>query len=94
LAGSAGFFSSNGYHHHIGANIWRSRHGRPSPAHRAGLARVVFAVASPSELADLAARLRDEGHRAEEGAAGSLVVADPDGMQLVFALDDSARKGS
>lgn len=90
FAGSAGFFSSNRYHHHIGANIWRSRHGRPSPAHRAGLARVVFAVAARRELTALAARLRDAGRRAEEDAAGSLVVVDPDGIELVFAVDDDA----
>ena len=88
LAGSAGFFSSRGYHHHLGANIWRSRHGHPSPSHRAGLARVVFAVAQRSELAGLAARLRDQGHRAEEDPAGSLVVVDPDGIELVFALEE------
>lgn len=90
LAGSAGFFSSNRYHHHIGANVWRSRRGRLSGPHQAGLARVVFAVAAQRELTGLAARLRDEGHRAEEDAAGSLVVVDPDGIELVFTLDEAA----
>lgn len=84
LAGSAGFFSSNGYHHHVGANIWRSGHGRPAPKERAGLARVVFSVAGSAQLADLAGRLRDAGHRAEETENGSLTVWDPDGIELVF----------
>ena len=88
LAGSAGFFSSNGYHHHIGTNIWRSRHGRSAPSHRAGLERVVFAVRSLDELTGLAACLRDGGHRAEEREVGTLVVWDPDGIELVFRLDE------
>ena len=87
LAGSAGFFSSRGYHHHLGANIWRSRHGRPAPKHRAGLERIVFAVASSAELTGLAARLRDTGHKAEETEEGTLTVWDPDGIELVFRLD-------
>lgn len=34
------FLSSGGYHHHIGANIWRSRNAGPREATRAGLAFV------------------------------------------------------
>ena len=86
LAGSAGFFSSNRYHHHIGTNIWRSRHGRATPEHRAGLARVIFSVRSTEEIAELAARLRDAGVRAEEKAPGSLTTWDPDGIELVFRV--------
>jgi catechol 2,3-dioxygenase len=83
LPGSAGFFSSNGYHHHIGANSWRSRGGRPAAPQRAGLDKVVFA-AKDTELDSLRARLsmpaREESH---EGRA-SLVVNDPDGINLHF----------
>lgn len=84
LAGSAGFFSSNGYHHHIGANIWRSRHGHPAPQQRAGLARVVFSVGSQEQLADLAMRVLAAGSPATDNA-GSLTIFDPDGVELVFA---------
>lgn len=89
LGGSAGFFSSNGYHHHIGANISRSRHGQAAPQHRAGLARVVFTVGSQDRLADLATRVRAAGHHVTEDN-GSLTVLDPDGVELVFAAPDSA----
>lgn len=84
LAGSAGFFSSNGYHHHIGANIWRSRHGHPAPPTRAGLARVVFEVDGSGTLAGLAARLRSAGNEVSDDDQRSLAVADPDGIELVF----------
>jgi catechol 2,3-dioxygenase len=55
---SAGFFSSNGYHHNIGANAWRSRGSRAPAKSRAGLERVAFAVAERDELGELGARLR------------------------------------
>lgn len=35
--GQAVFLSSGGYHHHIGANVWRSRGAGPRDADRAGL---------------------------------------------------------
>lgn len=40
LGGSAVFLSSGGYHHHIGANNWHSRHAGPRDPKRAGLAWV------------------------------------------------------
>lgn len=91
LAGSAGFFSSNGYHHHVGANIWRSRHGHAAPPHRAGLARVVFSVASEGGLADLAARVRSAGQGVAEDN-GSVTIFDPDRIELVFAARGESRE--
>jgi catechol 2,3-dioxygenase len=86
LAGSAGFFSSNGYHHHVGANIWRSRHGRPAGIQRAGLARVVFSVAAADELSALGERAQKAGVRVAAPEAGTLTVWDPDGIELRFEL--------
>ena len=78
LGSSAAFFSSNGYHHNIGANVWRSRGGDPAPKNRAGLERVVFGVTDERELA----ALRDRADVTEEGA--ELVVGDPNGIELRF----------
>ena len=38
--GQAVFLSSGGYHHHIGANVWRSAGAGPRPADRTGLSFV------------------------------------------------------
>lgn len=84
LAGSAGFFSSQGYHHHIGANVWRSRHGHPASPQQAGLARVTFSVPGTEQLAGLEDRLRPSGHAVVLGEDGSVIVSDPDGIELVF----------
>ena len=52
----ANFFGADGYHHHIGANIWNSRGAGPRPAGTTGLAGIEL-LAGPGPLADIAARL-------------------------------------
>jgi catechol 2,3-dioxygenase len=83
LGDQAAFLSSNGYHHHVGANTWRSRGGRPPEPGRAGLARVVFAVSSGDELDAVRSRLveHDRELRSDDG---SVVVNDPDGIELAL----------
>jgi catechol 2,3-dioxygenase len=83
MGSQAGFFSSNAYHHHIGANTWRSRGSRFSGAHHAGLDRVVFA-ATKDELSGLRHRLSDAATEFSD-QGGTLVVRDPDGIELNFA---------
>jgi catechol 2,3-dioxygenase len=83
LGSSAGFFSSNGYHHHIGANTWRSR-GQVAPGRdRAGLERIVLAT-SREEIESLRSRLAEAGVEIA-GHDQGLVVIDPDGIELEFA---------
>lgn len=90
MGAEAAFFSSNGYHHHIGANSWQSRGSSPATRESAGLDRVVFAVAGGEGLERVRLRLTEHG-RATEGEPGrSLVVRDPDGIELVFTAGPSA----
>jgi catechol 2,3-dioxygenase len=84
MGGQAGFFSSHGYHHHIGANSWRSRGGRAAPRSRAGLERVVFAVPDADELERARLRLAERGRRVSGEDGRELVVEDPDGIELRF----------
>lgn len=83
LGDAAGFFSSNGYHHHIGANTWRSRGGKPAGRERAGLDRVVFEVVSERALRDLSDRLTAGGIEVSHDG-DQLVLHDPDGIELRF----------
>lgn len=85
LGGQAGFFSSNSYHHHIGANAWNSRHGSPAPRDHAGLERVVFVVSDVDEMEGLRLRLAEYG-RSFEQSADELIVSDPDAIELRFVL--------
>jgi catechol 2,3-dioxygenase len=83
---SAGFFSSNGYHHNIGANAWRSRGAGPASKDRAGLERVAFAVKNAEELNQLRSRLRNAGTSFTE-IGSEVSVADPDGIEFRFTID-------
>jgi catechol 2,3-dioxygenase len=89
LGSSAGFFSSKGYHHNIGANSWRSRGSGSAPKTRAGLERVLFSVEDAAEGDALRARVRARGHDFNEDS-GELVMLDPDGIELRFVLRRSA----
>lgn len=86
LGSAAAFFSSNGYHHHLGTNSWRSRGGAPARPDQAGLSRVTFAVADASELGALKERL-EAGGRAATATEGEVVVADPHGIELRFITE-------
>ena len=81
--GSAGFYSSGGYHHHVAGNTWQSLGALPAPPTRAGLERVVFRVTDRGELDALRARLEAAG-RAFGGSGEEVVVHDPDGIELRF----------
>jgi catechol 2,3-dioxygenase len=79
LGDQAGFFSSNGYHHNIGANTWNSRGGSPAGRQHAGLDRVVFAVSDKDEMEALRERTGADLDRNT-----SILVTDPDRIQLEF----------
>lgn len=83
LGRNAGFFSSHGYHHNIGANTWRSLGSKPAGRERAGLERVVFRVTDGNELEGLRERLAGPENVSATGD-DSLIVHDPDGIELQF----------
>ena len=87
FGGQAGFFSSHGYHHHLGANTWNSRGGPPARKDHAGLDRIVFVVADVDRLERLRLRLGEYGHDVGGDEGRDVVVRDPDGIELHFTLD-------
>lgn len=72
----ANFFGANGYHHHIGTNIWNSRGAGPRPPGTTGLAEVEL-LARPEALAGIAARLG-------AAPAETLEARDPWGTRLTI----------
>lgn len=81
---SAGFFSSFGYHHHIGANTWRSHGSEAAGRERAGLERVVFAVDDEDELNRLRERVPSAAGGSSEVSGDGVLVHDPDDIELRF----------
>jgi catechol 2,3-dioxygenase len=86
LGAQAAFFSSNGYHHNIGANTWNSRAGSPAPRDRAGLDRVAFDVVDVDELERARLRLGEFGRAVGGEEERDLIVHDPDEIELHFEL--------
>ena len=79
----AAFFSSHGYHHHIGTNVWNSRGRGPASREHAGLDRVVLS-ATRDELESLRQRLDESGHDFD-AVDSQIVLIDPNGIELQFA---------
>lgn len=75
------FFSAGGYHHHIGANVWQSRHGSPPPENSLGLMQ--FTINVPNE-----GYLKTIGQRAKED---NLLVSEFDGKELTILDFDKTK---
>jgi catechol 2,3-dioxygenase len=84
---SAAFLSAGGYHHHIGLNSWQSRGGAAAPPSAPGLRRVDFELGGTGALEQLADRLAQAptANPAQMDGTG-LLVSDPDGVRLRFAV--------
>jgi catechol 2,3-dioxygenase len=79
--GGATFMSSGSYHHHVGANTWRSPGAGLRDPERAGLAWFAFEAADDKPYDALAARLKATGIPVSDGANG-LEFADPWGNRV------------
>lgn len=78
------FFSSGGYHHHVGINVWGTAGGDPYPEKALGLAEVSLVTSDAERLEETLRRARAEGFRAAvEGDALSL--RDADGIPVRLA---------
>ncbi len=79
--GGATFMSSGGYHHHLGANTWRSPGAGRRDPERAGLSWFAFEAADEAAYDAFVARLKAAGIATSEGAGG-LEFADPWGTRV------------
>lgn len=82
---SALFYSSGGYHHHIGANTWFSAGEAKEPDSLPGLARITFDVVNAEELDALATRLANTGYEVER-VDGEVRTGTPDGVPATFKV--------
>ncbi len=85
---SAAFLGAGGYHHHIGLNSWQSAGAPRSPDTAPGLREVLFQLGDEGAVGDLQRRLADRGDEPRE-LEGRLLVGDPDGQTLAFAIPGS-----
>lgn len=78
----AAFLSAGGYHHHVGANTWRSAGAAAAGPGTARLAQAELGVPA-AELGALVDRLRAAGSEAAE-RDGAVLVRDPSGIPLAL----------
>jgi catechol 2,3-dioxygenase len=74
--GGAMFVSAGGYHHHVGLNVWHSRHGPPPAEGAAGLVMFEIVVPDQKTLTELKGRLLAAG-RAVTDRDGGIFFHDP-----------------
>jgi catechol 2,3-dioxygenase len=83
--GQAAFLSAGGYHHHVGANTWRSGGAGPPPAGAAALRRFEIVLPDPAARDQLAGRIAASGQTVEEGEDGPL-ARDPSGNAFTLLV--------
>jgi catechol 2,3-dioxygenase len=82
LGSQAAFLSAGGYHHHLGANTWRSRGAGAPPPGAAALRHATIVLPDAAERERVLARA-DAAGRLEDGSDGPL-LRDPSGNALVL----------
>ena len=80
------FFSAGGYHHHIGANVWSSRNGKPAPENSTGLNE--FSIHAPDEkfIQFVQANAESENLIIKQFDGNSLIVTDLDNNKITVTL--------
>lgn len=66
------FLAADGYHHHVGNNLWKGRGLPPAPDDAVGLVEYTLRLDTPA-LADARRRLEARGHRPEDREDGFFV---------------------
>ena len=80
--GTATFLSAGGYHHHLGANVWKGRGVGPAPEHAVGLRHWTIELPTAEDVADVRARLDRAGVVVADRQDGFL-ARDPWGTALL-----------
>ena len=85
FAGSAGFVSAGGYHHHIGYNTWSSLGAAKPPANASGLAWFSIDLKVQLALDVLLDQIKDAGWPFKEIDEG-IFLNDPSGNGIILRV--------
>lgn len=77
------FLSADGYHHHVGLNVWHSAGASVPAPGTAGLDHFTLSLA-PDAFAGLVARLSAAGGAMRDASDGALRITDPSGNAVAF----------
>lgn len=76
------FLAAEGYHHHIGHNLWKGKDLPPAPNDAIGLVEYTWTMPAPA-LPPLRRRLEASGHAVEDRASG-FAVKDASGIRIAI----------
>jgi len=80
------FFSAGGYHHHIGANVWSSRNGKPAPENSTGLNGFSIHVPDEKFIQFVQANAESENLIIKQFDGKTLIVSDLDNNKITVTL--------
>jgi catechol 2,3-dioxygenase len=87
----AAFLSYDGYHHHLGLNVWESEGAPPPPRHSTGLYHVALLYPTREALAHVVSDVLRAGIRLEgasdHGVSEAVYLSDPDGNGIELYWD-------
>ncbi len=83
ISNQAGFFGAGGYHHHIGANVWKSRGAGPRPADALGLDRFELIFSSQQKLDEVVEQLKSADVPYDQ-IGRAIEVIDPAGNKIIL----------
>ncbi len=88
---SAAFLGADGYHHHIGLNVWDSRGAGPPPRGHTGLYHAAFLYPDRAALGAVVRRVLEAGHvltgASDHGVSEAVYLDDPDGNGVELYRD-------
>ncbi|WGH79117.1 VOC family protein [Jannaschia ovalis] len=87
----AAFLSGDGYHHHLGLNVWESRGAEPGPKGHPGLYHTAFLYPDRAALGAAVKRAKAAGvaltGAADHGVSEAVYLDDPDGNGVELYRD-------
>jgi catechol 2,3-dioxygenase len=80
------FFAADGYHHHVGTNVWSSRGSKPSPENTVGLLQFTVQVPSEEYLKTIQQRAEESVILLKPFDGTSLTILDFDKIKIKLTL--------
>ncbi|WP_298431482.1 VOC family protein [uncultured Jannaschia sp.] len=91
---TAAFLGADGYHHHIGLNVWGSRGGTPPPPGHTGLFHGAYLYPDRAALGRVVRRVTEAGFAltgaSDHGVSEAVYLDDPDGNGVELYRDRPA----
>lgn len=80
------FFAADGYHHHIGTNIWSSQKGAPPPENSLGLKCFTIKLPDENFIKSIEEKAKSSAIETIKPAEGKILLHDFDNNKIILTL--------